>query len=322
MEYNNLPGTSVSISKLCLGTMMFGGQTSEAEALSILDYAFEQGLNFWDTANTYTEGESEKIVGKALKGRREDIFLATKVFYPVSDKINYRGTSRRHIMYAIDSSLKSLNTDYVDLYYLHAPDYNTSIEESLDTMTSLIHAGKVRYAGVSNFASWQVADILACCEKNGFIKPVISQNIYNLLLRDVEQELAPCLKAHNMGIAVYNPIAGGVLTGKYKGRTLIPGARLANQKNYQERYWSGENLDMVDQYIAIAEKAGLSILELALRWTINRLSVTTLVNGVSKLEQIKQNIAAMNSTAIDPGIIKACDEVWDNTVGKRFAYNR
>jgi aryl-alcohol dehydrogenase-like predicted oxidoreductase len=302
--------------------MMFGGQTGEAEALSIMDYCYDRGLNFWDTANGYTAGESEKIVGKALKGRRDDIFLATKVFYPISEKLNYRGTSRRHIMYAIDRSLKSLGTDYVDLYYLHAPDYETSIEETLDTMTALARAGKIRYIGVSNFASWQVSDILGCCEKHGFIKPVISQNIYNLLLRDVEKELAPCLHAHNMGIAVYNPIAGGLLTGKYKNRDIPANTRFANQKNYYERYWSEENLKMVDQFSAIAEKAGLSLLELALRWAINRLSVTTLVNGVSKLDQIKQNIAALDTTVLDTGVTRACDDVWDNTVGKRFAYNR
>jgi aryl-alcohol dehydrogenase-like predicted oxidoreductase len=206
MEYNNLPGTGVKVSKLSLGTMMFGGQTGEAEALSIMDYCYEQGLNFWDTADMYNTGESERIVGKGLKGRREDIVLATKVFYPVGNKLNNRGLNRRHIMESIDGSLRRLGTDYVDIYYMHAPDYETSPEETLDTLSCLVRSGKVRYLGVSNFASWQIADILGLCELKGFIKPVISQNIYNLLLRDVEQELVPCLGAHNMGMAVYNPM--------------------------------------------------------------------------------------------------------------------
>jgi aryl-alcohol dehydrogenase-like predicted oxidoreductase len=270
----------------------------------------------------YNGGESEKIVGKALKGRREDIILATKVFYPPSQKRNDRGLSRRHIMQAIDGSLKRLNTDYVDLYYMHAPDYETGLDETLDTLSTLVRSGKVHYLGVSNYASWQVADILGLCERKGYIKPVISQNIYNLLLRDVEQELAPCLKAHGMGMAVFNPIAGGFLTGKYKSRDIPANTRFANQKNYVDRYWSEDNFKALEKFEAIAAKNGINLLELALRWTINRLSVNTLVCGVSKLDQIKANIAAMNNTALSEEAIKACDEVWYDMAGKRFAYNR
>jgi aryl-alcohol dehydrogenase-like predicted oxidoreductase len=322
MEYNNLPGTGVKVSKLSLGTMMFGGQTGEAEALSIMDYCYEQGLNFWDTADMYNAGESERIVGKALKGRRENIVLATKVFYPVGNKLNNRGLNRRHIMESIDGSLRRLNTDYADIYYMHAPDYETSLEETLDTLSCLVRSGRVRYLGVSNFASWQIADILGLCELKGFVKPVISQNIYNLLLRDVEQELAPCLGAHNMGMAVYNPIAGGFLTGKYKGRDKGTNTRFANQKNYADRYWSEANFSAAEKFEAIAGGHGLSLLELALRWCINRPSVNTLVGGVSKLEQIKQNVAALENTALAPEVVAACDEVWHAMTGKRFAYNR
>jgi aryl-alcohol dehydrogenase-like predicted oxidoreductase len=322
MEYNNLPGTGVKVSKLSLGTMMFGGQTGEAEALSIMDYCYEQGLNFWDTADVYNAGESERIVGKALKGRREDIVLATKVFYAFGDKLNNRGLNRRHIMESIDGSLRRLNTDYVDLYYMHAPDYESSLEETLDTLSCLVRSGKVRYLGVSNFASWQIADILGLCELKGFVKPVISQNIYNLLLRDVEQELMPCLAAHKMGMAVYNPIAGGFLTGKYKNRETGTNTRFANQKNYVDRYWSEANFAAVEKFEAIAGEQGIGLLELALRWCINRLSVNTLVSGVSRLEQIKANIAALETSALAPEAVAACDEVWNAMTGKRFAYNR
>jgi aryl-alcohol dehydrogenase-like predicted oxidoreductase len=322
MEYNNLPGTGVKVSKLCLGTMMFGGQTNEADSLSILDYCYEQGVNFWDTADMYQGGESERITGKALKGRREDIVLATKVFYPVGDKLNNRGLNRRHIMESIDHSLRRLNTDYVDLYYMHAPDYDTPPEETLDTLSCLVRSGKVRYLGVSNYASWQIADILGLCELKGFVKPVISQNIYNLLLRDVEQELAPCLNAHNMGMAVYNPIAGGFLSGKYKNRDKGTNTRFTNQQNYVDRYWSEENFAALEKFEAIAKKEGMNLLELSLRWCINRPSINTLVGGVSKLEQIKLNVAAMNNTALSREAIAACDEVWHAMAGKRFAYNR
>jgi aryl-alcohol dehydrogenase-like predicted oxidoreductase len=322
MEYANLPGTGIKLSRVCLGTMMFGEQTPEAESLSILDYVFDQGLNFWDTANCYTNGESERIVGKAMKGRREDVFLATKVCAIYTDKMNYSGLNRRAIKIAIESSLKRLDTDYVDLYYLHHPDHETPIEETMETMNDLVHSGKVHYIGVSNYASWQVADILAYCDKYGFVKPVISQNIYNLLLRDVEKELIPCLNAHDMCMAVYNPIAGGLLTGKYKNHELVPNARLANKKNYYERYWTEENLSLVDQFTAIAEKNRLNVLQLALYWVYSQSSVKFIINGVSKLEQIKQNIETMKDTSLDPAVVKACDETWENVVGKRFAYNR
>jgi aryl-alcohol dehydrogenase-like predicted oxidoreductase len=302
--------------------MMFGGQTNEGDSLSIMDYCFDHGVNFWDTADIYNSGESEKIVGKALKGRRDDIILATKVFYPPSKKLNDSGLSRRHIMQSIDGSLKKLNTDYVDIYYMHAPDYETGLDETLDTLSALVRSGKVRYLGVSNFASWQIADIHGLCERKGYIKPIISQNIYNLLLRDVEQELAPCLKAHDMGMAVFNPIAGGFLTGKYKSRELPANTRFANQKNYVDRYWSEDNFKALEKFEAIAGKNGINLLELALRWTINRLSVNALVCGVSKLDQIKTNIAAMDNTGISEEAIKACDDVWYDMVGKRFAYNR
>jgi aryl-alcohol dehydrogenase-like predicted oxidoreductase len=322
MEYNNLPGTGIKVSKLSLGTMMFGGQTGEAEALSIMDYCYERGLNFWDTADVYNGGESERIVGRALKGRRDDIILATKVFYPFGDKLNNRGLNRRHILQSIEGSLRRLGTDYVDLYYMHAPDYETSPEETLDTLSSLVHSGKVRYLGLSNFASWQIADILGLCERRGFVKPVISQNIYNLLLRDVEQELLPCLASHGMGMAVYNPIAGGFLTGKYKNREPGTNTRFANQKNYVDRYWSEANFAAVEKFEAVAKEQGISLLGLALRWCVNRLSVNSLISGVSRLEQIRENIAAMEKSALAPEAIAACDEVWTSLAGRRFAYNR
>ncbi len=165
MQYHNLPGTSLKVSALSLGTMMFGGQTSEADSIAIMDCAADGGINFWDTANAYNQGESERIVGKGLKDRRDSIILATKVFNQMGGGLNDHGLSRRHILAAVDASLKRLDTDYIDLYYLHAPDYETGIEETMDTMTGLVRAGKIRYIGVSNYAAWQIADILALCEK-------------------------------------------------------------------------------------------------------------------------------------------------------------
>jgi aryl-alcohol dehydrogenase-like predicted oxidoreductase len=322
MLYHNLPGTGVKVSALSLGTMMFGGQTGEAASLSVMDYSYEQGVNFWDTANVYNQGESERIVGKALKGRREAIFLATKVNGQMGENPFDKGLSRRNIVHAVDASLKRLNTDYIDLYYLHAPDYETAIEETHETMTNLVRLGKIHYIGVSNFAAWQIADILAACDKHGYISPVITQNVYNLITRGIEPELVPFLLKHKLGMTVYNPIAGGLLAGKHKPGTPAENTRFANNANYYDRYWSGENFTAVEKITAIAKDEGMSILELALRWCLGRPGVVSIISGVSKLEQIKQNIAVLDGPAPGKKVLEACDEVWKSLAGTRFAYNR
>jgi aryl-alcohol dehydrogenase-like predicted oxidoreductase len=322
MQYNNLPGTNLKVSALSLGTMMFGGQTNEADSLSIMDYAFEQGVNFWDTANVYNQGESERIVGKGLTGRREKLFLATKVNGQMGDNPFDRGLSRRNILSAVDSSLSRLNTDYIDLYYMHAPDYETEIEESLEAMSNLVRLGKIRYVGISNFAAWQIADMLAICDKRGYIAPVISQNVYNAITRGVETELIPFLIKHKLGMAVYNPIAGGFLAGKHRPGKPSENTRFANNAGYYDRYWSDENFAAVDKLTAIAEKAGLSILQLAMRWSVARPGVTSIISGVSRLEQLKQNVASLDGPALSENTLAACDEVWRSLAGTRFAYNR
>ena len=322
MYYNNLPKTSLKVSALCLGTMMFGAQTNEADAIAIMDYCASNGVNFFDTADVYNQGESERIVGKALKGRRNDIILATKVNGQMSDNPNDRGLSRRHILSAVDESLSRLNTDYIDLYYMHAPDYGTDLEESIYTMSGLVRAGKVRYIGVSNFAAWQIADLLAICDKRGYVAPIITQNVYNALTRGVETELVPFLSAHRMGMAVYNPIAGGLLSGKHKPGQPMQNTRFAFDSNYANRYWSDENFEAVSALEKIAAENGMSILELALKWVASRKVVTSVISGVSRLEQIQQNIALLDDTNFPEDAAKACDEIWRSLAGARFAYNR
>ena len=323
MDYANLPGTSVKVSRLSLGTMMFGGQTNEADSLAILDYAFEQGVNFWDTANIYNGGESERITGKALKGRRDEVILATKVFNPMSGKMNDWGLSRRAILSAVEASLKRLDTDYIDLYYLHSPDYETDLRETLDTMDSLVRAGKVRYIGISNYAAWQAADMLAVCEQNSYAKPVFSQNIFNLITRAAQTEMLPFLRAHRMGMTVYNPIAGGLLTGKHKPGTPGEGTRFALNTNYFNRYWTQENFSAVDQFTLIAQAQGMSLLELSMKWCLAQSGVTSVISGVSKLSQLSQNIKAIEGEKLSRKTLDDCDAVWNGfTVGSRFPYNR
>ena len=322
MEYKILPGTSLKLSQLCLGTMMFGGQTREADSLQIMDYAYDQGINFFDTANTYVQGESERIVGKGLKGRRHDILLATKVRGQMGSGRNDIGLNRRNILAALEASLQRLDTDYLDLYYLHAPDYDTSLEETVETMSGLIRSGKIRYWGVSNFAAWQVADMLAICDKRSYIPPCLTQNVYNALTRGIEAEFLQFLKAHPLGLVIYNPIAGGLLSGKHAFGQPSANTRFANNQEYYKRYWSQENFAAVEKLQAIAEVQKLSLLQLAMKWCAAQPQVTSIITGVSRLEQLKQNIASIEGEPLSAEVLAQCDEVWLSLAGTRFAYNR
>jgi aryl-alcohol dehydrogenase-like predicted oxidoreductase len=310
MRYNDVPRTSLKVSGLCLGTMMFGGQTSETEGFSIMDYAFEHGITFFDTAEGYNKGESERIVGKWLTGRRDSVVLATKV----------KGLNRRNLLSSVEASLKRLNTDYIDIYYMHAPDPKTDLEESLETMSGLIRAGKIRYMGISNYPAWQIADMLAICDKRGYIAPIITQNVYNAVTRGIESELVPFIEAHRLGMAVYNPIAGGLLAGKHKRGQPAENTRFANNNNYYERYWSDENFKAVETLTAIAEKNGMTLLRLAMKWCLSHPCVTAVITGVSGKEQIEQNIALADGADLNGEILALCDEVWHSLAGTRFSY--
>lgn len=323
MEYIHFPGTSLQVSRLSLGTMTFGGQTNEADSLAILDHALDAGVNFWDTANVYTGGRSEQITGKALKGRRDQVILATKVFGAMSEDRNDRGLSRRAILSAVEASLKRLGTDYIDLYYLHSPDYATNMRETLHTMDGLVRAGKIRYIGVSNYAAWQVADMLGICEREGWVRPVYSQNIFNLLTRAAQTELLPFLQAHQMGLAVYNPIAGGLLTGKHRQGKPAGDTRFALNPNYYNRYWMDENFKAVEKLTEIAKEEGTSLLALSLKWCLAQSGVHTIISGVSKLSQLEENLQAIQGEPLSQTALDACDAVWAGlSIGSRFPYNR
>ena len=322
MEYHFLTGTGVQVSRLCLGTMMFGGQTDEAESLRILRHAIDNGINFIDTANAYTGGNSEIITGKGIRADRSRIVLATKVNGVSGPDRNDRGLNRRHIVREAEASLRRLGTDYIDIYYLHAPDPNTPIEETLEAMDTLVRSGKVRYMGISNYAAWQISDVLWASERRGRIAPILTQNVYNLLTRSVEQELVPFLQAHRMGMAVYNPIAGGLLTGKHKPGAPAAGTRFANNSVYAKRYWDDENFAAVDRLSALAAAHGMTLLQLSMKWIASRPGVDAVITGVSRLEQLVQNIASIEGEALGEDILQVCDEVWHGLTGNRFQYNR
>jgi aryl-alcohol dehydrogenase-like predicted oxidoreductase len=322
VEYRFLKETRLRVSRVSLGTMMFGGQTSEADSLSIMDYAFEKGVNVFDTANVYNQGASEKITGKGLKGRREKIILATKTGNRMGEDPNDSGLSRRNILKSIDGSLKRLDTDYIDIYYFHLPDYQTNIEETLEAMSGLVSSGKVHYIGVSNYAAWQIADILAVCDKRGYVAPVITQNVYNALTRGIEGELVPFIRAHNMNLTVYNPIAGGLLTGKHKPGEPPKGTRFSFSREYSDRYWTGANFQAVERLAAIAGENGMDLLNLAMKWVNANSDVVSILSGVSRLSQLEQNLAVFETPPLSGGVLARCDEVWQELTGSRFAYNR
>jgi len=322
MEYKNLTGTGLKVSQLCLGTMVFGAQTSEADSLEIMGYAFEHGINFIDTANSYSRGESERIVGKGVKGRRDRIILATKVGNKVGDNPNDAGLSRRNIIAAAEASLKRLDTDYIDVYYVHLPDYETPMDEFLEAMSGLVKSGEVRYVGISNFPAWQIADALAICDKRNYVPPVITQNVYNLITRGIEVELVPFLEAHKMGMVVYNPIAGGLLSGKHKPGQPAENTRFANNMTYYNRYWSDENFAAVEKLMGIAALQSMSILQLAMKWCAGHKNVTSIITGMSRLSQLEQNIASIEGEPLDAEVLAQCDEIWLSLAGTRFQYIR
>ncbi len=322
MEYRYLTATGLQVSPLSLGTMTFGGQTDEKESLRILRYAIDRGIQFIDTANAYTDGNSEIITGKGIAADRSRVILATKVYNPVGPDRNDRGLNRRHIVQACEDSLRRLGTDYIDLYYLHSPDPHTPVEESLAAMDDLVRSGKVRYVGVSNYAAWQIGDILHLADRRHLAPPVLTQNVYNLLTRGVEDELVPFLAAHRLGMAVYNPIAGGLLTGKHNLGTPTAGTRFALNRNYADRYWDEMNFRAVEQLTTVAKAHDLTLLQMAMRWVAHQPGVDTVITGVSRLEQLEENIAAAAGGPLPQAVLEACDAVWRELTGNRFRYNR
>jgi len=322
MKTTRLKKTELTLPQLSLGTMTFGGQTLEGQANEIMDIALEGGMTLFDTANIYNVGESETIVGKWLHSKRDQIILATKVGYGMGQGLTQVSLSPEAMREGLKASLDRLQTDYVDLYYLHAPDMATPIEKSLETTADFINSGKVCHYGVSNYAAWQISDILRICEREGFPEPVITQNVYNLLSRSIEDELVPFLASHPMGLTVYNPFAAGLLTGKHLNKKAATGTRLADNPTYRKRYWTEANLKTVDKLAQVADQVGLSLLELSMKWCLENPMVSSLLVGVSKPSQLEQNIEAIKGGSLDKETLQACDDIWGVHTGNPFRYNR
>jgi len=319
MQSIQLGATGLRVSRLCLGTMTFGAQTDQAGAFAIMDASAKEGVNFIDTANIYPlgadpqdKGESERIIGRWLKGQREHFIVATKCAGVMGPMPWEHGTSRKHILSAIDASLERLGCDYVDLYQLHHDDANTPLDETLEALDTVVRSGRARYVGVSNFTAWRIARSLGRSEALQLMKYVTVQQRYNLLFRQLERELLPMCQAENLATLCYNPLAGGLLTGKHQHMASPDalgrfGAGTAATM-YKERYWHEREFQAVTQIVAVAQEAGLSTERLAVAWVLAQAGVTCAIIGASKAEQLPQVLAA-SDTALDPQVIAKLDTI-------------
>lgn len=323
MEYRALAHTELKVSRVSFGTLTFGAEADEAASIRMIDRCLEAGINFFDTANVYNRGRAEVILGKALKGRRDQAVIATKVYYPMGDGPVERGLSRQAIRTQIDASLKRLGLDYVDVYYFHQPDDRVPIEESLAAMDEAVRAGKVRYPATSNFAAWQICEMNAICEKKGYQPFHVSQPLYNVLARGIEDEYLPFCRRFGVSVVPYNPLAGGMLTGKHAGE-LKPGqgSRFDRDVWYQEQYWHAGYFAAVEELRAVAKEAGMSMVELAFRWVLSQPVVDSIILGASRPEQLEQNLKACEAGALDEGTLTRCDAVWKRLRGVTPKYNR
>ncbi|MFO7898434.1 MAG: aldo/keto reductase [Planctomycetota bacterium] len=301
----SIEGTDLDVPVACVGTMMFGKRADEAESKRIVDTALDHGLNFFDTADMYQNGESERLLGKALEGRREEALVATKVGYEPDEEGEEEGTSRQAILRAIDRSLDRLGTNYVDVYYLHRPDYDTPIEETLAAMDEVIRAGKVRHFGLSNFAAWQSLEVLNVCDENGWPRPVMTQMIYNLLVRQIEHEYVSFCEKYGLHLTVYNPLAAGLLTGKYASLDdEAAGGRFVDSENYRKRYWSERFFDAMLDLKEIADDLGISLTHLAINWIVRRGTADSVLLGPSSADQLVDCIAAGETPIPDEGMAR------------------
>ncbi len=320
MRTVRLGRTGLKISEICLGTMTFGLQTDRAESFEIMDTAEHAGIDFFDVADVYpvggtleTVGRTEEIVGEWLAAKRDRFVLATKVYNPMGPGPNDVGLSRRHVIAACDASLRRLRTDYIDLYYIHRWDADTPIGETLAAFDDLRNAGKIRYAGCSNVAAWQMMSSLSISERDRLIRFEAVQPRYNLLYRAIESELLPAAVANGVGAVVFNPLAAGLLTGKYRrGETPREGTRftLGNAASlYQQRYWQSAQLDVVERLAADVASRGKSLTHVALRWVLDQPGVTSAIVGASRAEQLRDSLKALG-IELDDADRRACDEAW------------
>ena len=296
---------------IALGAMTFGGQTKSSDAERMLDMFLDAGHSWVDTAFIYTEGRSERILGRLLKGpRRKRVFLATKAYPDRLGKGKPRGLTPGSVRGQLETSLNRLKLDYVDLFYLHAPDNRTNLEVTLGACQELIEEGKVRELGVSNYASWQVAEIIFICLRNGWNPPIIYQGMYNAITRDIERECLVACRHLGVDFIAYNPLAGGLLSGKYADIAAIPGKGRFSGEFYRDRYWQDRYFKAVASLLPTVRRSRIPLAEAALRWLVHHSMTDGILLGASKAEHLEQNLAACAKGPLSASFCSAFDKAW------------
>jgi aryl-alcohol dehydrogenase-like predicted oxidoreductase len=320
MKYRTLGRTGIQVSEHCLGAMMFGawGNTDHEECIRIIHKALDSGINFVDTADVYAAGESEEIVGKALKGRRDDVVLATKVHGAMGQARNMRGNSRLWIMREVEASLKRLGTDHIDLYQLHRPDPYTDLEETLSALDDLVRQGKVRYVGSSTFPAWQIVEAHWISERRALTRLACEQPPYSIFVRSIERDLLPVAQRYGMGVIVWSPLAGGWLTGKYRRETGLPegsrGDRFIRANHPVARRFdlarpaNQRKLDLVESLLVVADKAGISLTHMANAFVLMHPGVTSSIIGPRTMEQLDDLLAGAD-VKLDADTLDAIDDL-------------
>lgn len=322
MQTRQIKNTELVVSRACLGTMTFGSQVDRAAARRMVDCCLDRGVNFIDTANVYNQGESETILGEVLNDRRDRVILGSKVGIPLPSQPKAGVLSRGGVLRAVEDALRRLRTDWLDIYYLHQPDYSVPFEETLEAMACLVRSGKIRYVGASNCAGWQVCRMLWLSEKNGYPPIRVVQPLYNLLARGVEQELLPMCRDLGISAVAYNPLAGGLLTGKHCCNGPRSGTRFDGNQAYLDRYWNHVNLSAVAELAALAKACGRSPASLSLAWLLHHTSAECVILGASRSEQLEQNLTSVEEDSLPLDALAACDAVWHKVRGVSPEYNR
>ena len=294
MHYVTVGSTGVQVSPLCFGTMSFGDEADETTSAAMFKRVREKGINFFDTADVYAGGASEKILGKLVADCRDDVVLTSKVFFPTGDGPNNAGLSRRHIMSAAEASLRRLDTDRLDFYFVHAFDDNTPIEQTLRALDDLVRQGKILYPAVSNWSAWQIATALGIQAREALSRFELVQPMYNLVRRQAEVEILPLAQAERLGVITYSPLGGGLLTGKYATRTRPATGRLVENARYVARYGRESDYVTAEEFTTIARETGYQPASLAVAWAMAHPGVTAPIIGARNLDQLDDTVAALD----------------------------
>jgi aryl-alcohol dehydrogenase-like predicted oxidoreductase len=324
-EGTPVDGLKLPISRLVLGTMTFGDTADEATAGRMVDEALAAGITTIDTANAYVGGATEEMLARLLKDRREDIVLASKAGMPHADHGQHAPLSPQGLRHSVEGSLRRLGVDSIDLFYLHQPDRVTPLRDTLATVAELVAEGKIGALGVSNFAAWQIADVIHVARDVGAPRPVVAQQLYNLVARRVEEEYLEFAATHDVHTMVYNPLGGGLLTGRHSIESKPSEGRFGDSQlaaMYTQRYWDKQLFEAVTGLAGIAAGAGISLVELSLRWLAYRDGVGSMLLGGSKVEQLRANIEAVAKGPLPADVTAACDAIGTGLRGPMPAYNR